>query len=150
MTDERQIELVLFIQLAGRLKRTVRTGWIVPECHHGSEVAACRHAERRDAIRVNAELCRVGANVAQGALHILDLRGPRPARSAGKAVVDRDDHVPERAELFGKLPSPRLVATSPRAAVNDEDGGAPGSHAVRRRFVQVERAVMADRRIVAP
>ena len=95
-------------------------------CVTPSIIARCAPAEKphtRDAVGVEAVLVGVGAQEADGALHVVHLRGKpvlrRQAVADGRGDVTRLGHPPD-VVVVG-----RAVAADHAAAVDEDDAGQP-------------------------
>ena len=92
--------------------------------HHQRQVSAGRAAADADAIGIDVEVGRVGANVAHRQVHVGDRFGNRVLRLA--AVHDREDRVAPREQLLEKAEIDVVVIRHPAAADDPDHGRAVG------------------------
>ena len=109
----------------------------------GGDVPAGRAAGGDDSLRIDAELGRVGAEPADGALGVLDALVGRRAVAASDAVIRAGgDHAPLR-EIFRLGPELLDRSAPPAAAEEEHDGGTlvPGRPAFRQMDVHLQFAL---------
>ena len=90
-------------------------------CHagHGSEVAACASAYDSDAVRIDIELIGIGAQVADGCLHVFQRLREYSRRS--DAVFDGCDDVAGFSQVHAELDAVILVGIDEAAARDVDD-----------------------------